>query len=70
MTTTTTTTRFVASSLTHRAVAFGLAALVSMSLLSGVSVTADHVHDEALMAQVDSATTQVVVVTAKRLPRV
>ena len=65
----TTTTRFVASSVSHRALAFGLAALVSFGLLSGVSFTADKVHDDALMAQASTLPTQVVVITATRLPR-
>ena len=63
----------------HRAVAWSLAALVSLSLLAGVSQTADRVHGDALLAQASQPQdarlpaaelpVQVVVVTAQRLPR-
>lgn len=66
---TTTTVRSFAASTAQRAVAFGLAVGVSMALLAGVSMTADHAHDQAQLAQAEAQfPVQVVVITAPRLP--
>lgn len=62
------TPRYTASSTAARSTAFGLAAVVTLSLLSGLGQVADHQHDQALLAQADGQPVQVVVVTGK-LPR-
>lgn len=56
------------SSSMHRAAALGLAVLTSLTLLAGVSFTADQSHAAAELAQAPQIPTQVVVVIGKRLP--
>ena len=45
-----------AATATERASAWGLAAALTLSVLLGLGQTADHHHDEALLAQAASAT--------------
>lgn len=52
-----------------RRVFAGLAVVLTLGVLASIGQLADSGYDEALMAQADSAPTQVVVITAKRLPR-
>lgn len=52
-----------------RRVFAGLAVVLTLGVLASIGQLADNGYDEALMAQADSAPTQVVVITAKRLPR-
>lgn len=47
----------------------GLAIVVTLAVLASIGQLADSGYDDALMAQTGSAPTQVVVITAKRLPR-
>lgn len=61
--------RFETTSAAQRASAFGLAAVVTLSVLFSLDRTADHHYDDALLAQADSAPTQVVVVTGQRPAR-
>jgi len=67
--TTTQVTPFTTSSAAARSSFFALAAVVTLSLLASVGGLADHQYDSALVAQANSVPTQVVVVTAQRLPR-
>ncbi|HJV71276.1 hypothetical protein [Ideonella sp.] len=70
MSTTARTPRFISQQATARRVAAGLAIVLTLGLLAGLDQVADRQYDDALMAQAaDAAPAQVVVVTAKRLPR-
>lgn len=51
-----------------RRAAAGVALVMALSVLAAVGQVADGQYDDALMAQADDAPTQVVVVSAKRLP--
>lgn len=65
----TTAPRFARHESQARRLFAGLAVVVSMGVLASIGQLADSGYDAALMAQADSAPTQVVVITAKRLPR-
>lgn len=70
MSTTARTPRFISQQTTARRVAAGLALVLTLGLVAGLDQVADHQYDAALMAQaVDTTPVQVVVITAKRLPR-
>lgn len=60
-----TTTRYAATNAPVRAMALGLAALITLSVLTGLGHAADRQYDHALWAQADSQPVQVVVVTGK-----
>lgn len=51
-----------------RRAAAGVALVMAMSVLAALGQVADGQYGDALMAQADDAPTQVVVVSAKRLP--
>lgn len=51
-----------------RRAAAGVAFVMALSLMAALGQVADGQYDDALMAQADEAPTQVVVVSAKRLP--
>ena len=51
-----------------RHAAAGVALAMALSVMAALGQVADGQYDDALMAQADDAPTQVVVVTARRLP--
>jgi hypothetical protein len=67
---TTATPRFARHESQARRLFAGLALAVTVIVGAGVGQLADSGYDAGLMAQADLAPTQVVVVTATRLPRV
>jgi len=70
MSTTARTPRFISQQTTARRVAAGLALVLTLGLVAALDQVADRQYDNALMAQAaESNAVQVVVITAKRLPR-
>ena len=63
----TTHTPFIAASL--RAVALGLAVIVTLFMFAGMGRIADRQHADVMVSQAAEAPTQVVVVSGHRLPR-
>lgn len=59
----------VIASAALRAATLGLAIVVSLGLLGGMSRLADNQHDDVLLAQAKASATQVVTVTGHRLPK-
>ncbi|WP_374674707.1 hypothetical protein [Ideonella sp.] len=64
------TPRFVTALNASRRIAAGLSVALTVMVLAGVGELADQHYDDAVAAAADSRPTQVVHVTAKRLPRV
>ncbi|WP_374569390.1 hypothetical protein [Ideonella sp.] len=63
------TPRFAAQETAARRLAAGFALVLTLGLVAALGQLADRQYDDALMAQADSAPTQVVVVHSTRLPR-
>jgi hypothetical protein len=68
MSTTTRRFRFSSQETQVRRTAAGVALVMAMSVLAALGQVADGQYDDALMAHADEVPTQVVVVSAKRLP--
>ena len=64
----TNTFRFASQETQVRRAAAGVALVMALSVMAALGQVADGQYDDALMAQADDAPTQVVVVSAKRLP--
>jgi hypothetical protein len=65
---TTNSFRFASQGTQVRRGAAGVALVMALIVMAALGQVADVQYDDALMAQADEAPTQVVVVSAKRLP--
>jgi len=63
------TPRFAAQETAVRRLAAGFALVLTLGTVAALGQLADRHYDNALMAQADTAPTQVVVVHSTRLPR-